>query len=346
MCSNQAVISSFTILISVLLAFTSATNAQITFKGSDSSYYHSYDTTITSRVYFSQKYLSMVISGGDSVGPLKYRPNSNMAIGLGATYGWLTLNASVALGFLNPGDEGKGKTKNIDLQAHLYGKKMTVDLFGQYYKGFYLYPKGTAANAHKYYIRPDISLLQLGISADYILNWRRFSSRAAFLQNEWQTKSAGSFLLGAEFYYGRSTADSALVPTTLGERYKRSANITGMRYGDIGVGAGYAYTLVIDKNWFLTGSLSGSISIDIVKEWQNQQSYSNVSFRPNYAAKVGIGYNSRRFTTSVSWVNNTIETHGSRSSYRLLTGNTRLHVAYRFHTTSKLRKILKPFRKI
>lgn len=288
----------------------------------------------------------MNIAGGDSVSNLRFRPNSNLAVGIGATYGWLTLNASVALDFLNPGDNDKGETKNIDLQAHLYGKKMNIDFFGQYYSGFYLFPKGTAASSENtWYVRPDIKLFQLGVSAYYILNWRKFSSRAAFLQNEWQTRSAGSFLLGAELYYGRSYADSAFVPTVLANNFKRAADIREMRYGDVGVGAGYAYTLVIAKNWFATGSLTGSISLDMMKEWaENDGTFKNVSFRPNYAYKFGIGYNSRQFTTSVSWVNNTIETRGNRGSYSFLTGNARLHVAYRFHTTAKIRKLLKPFK--
>lgn len=147
-------------------------------------------------------------------------------------------------------------------------------------------------------------------------------------------------------YYGKSNADSAFVPTTISNNYKRSGQIDEMRYGDVGVGAGYAYTLVIHKNWFATASLTGSISLDMLKESvEDKESFKNTSFRPNYAYKAGIGYNSRKFTTSISWVNNTIDTRGSRASYSFLTGNARVHVAYRFHTTAKIRKLLKPFKK-
>lgn len=335
------------IVISVLIAVLG--KAQKKDELPDTRYYFSYDTTVTGRVYLSQKYVSMVLSGGDSTPPLRYRPNSQLSLGVGATYGWLTINGAFAMGFLNPGDAGKDKTKTIDLQAHLYGQKMTVDLFGQYYKGFYLFPKGTATGntGKNWYTRPDISLLQLGISAYYIFNWKKFSNRAAFLQNEWQTRPAGSFLLGGEIYYGQAKADSAFVPSVLSASYKNASTITQMQYGDVAVGAGYAYTLVLHRHWFATASLTGSLSFDLLKEWeQDGKTSNNFSFRPNYAYKAGIGYNSRRFTTSLSWVNNSITTNGNFGKYRMETGNARLHVAYRFHTTTKIRKVLKPFRKL
>ncbi len=67
----------------------------------------------TTRVYLTQKYLSLVISGDRIAKDIKYRPNSKLNMGLGITYGWFTLNLAFALGLLNNGDDGKGKTKSL-----------------------------------------------------------------------------------------------------------------------------------------------------------------------------------------------------------------------------------------
>ncbi len=116
-------------------------------------------------------------------------------MGIGATYRWATLNLAYGFGFLNP-DRGRGKTKYLDLQFHGYGRKFSIDVLGQFYNGFYLTPRGTGTTHGTYYQRPDIEVGAVGASAQYIFNYRKFSYRAAFLQNEWQKRTAGTFLLG------------------------------------------------------------------------------------------------------------------------------------------------------
>jgi hypothetical protein len=91
------------------------------------------------RFFVSQKYTAFVFRYLNQQSTLRYRPNSKLAIGLGGTYGPLTLNLSYGFDFINPDDsDRKGKTKGYDLQAHLYSKKLIIDLMGQSLKGFYL----------------------------------------------------------------------------------------------------------------------------------------------------------------------------------------------------------------
>jgi hypothetical protein len=311
---------------------------------SDSNYIRSYDTTVTTRLYFSQKYLALNIKDGDSSLLIKYWPHKKLAIGLGATYGWLTINLSVGVVYLNQANKSLEKTKTLDLQAHLYGPKVGVDFLGLYYKGFFLHPKGTATSTNNWYARPDLALTQIGISGYYVLNWRKFSYRAAYLQNEWQVKSGGSFLLGADIFYEQASADSAFIPSDFKNSFG-SAGIQKIVFGDIGPGAGYAYTLVLAKHFFITGSATGTLSVNLLKEWDENTSRTKFSFNPNYALKAGIGYNTRRFTTSFTWVNNSVIAKGSQATYTILAGNARFHIAYRFLAGSKIKQKLKPFLK-
>ncbi len=311
---------------------------------SDSGYYKVYDTMITARCFFSQKYLSQDILGDKGLSSLKYRPNTLLTTGLGATYGWLTLNFAYGFNFLNLDDDAKGKTKSVDLQTHIVGRKISVDLFGQFYRGYYLFPSGTAtAGNEKWYLRPDLKVSQIGAAGYYTFNWKRFSYRASYLNSDWQQKSAGSPLLGVELFYGKSKGDSSFVPAKLSDQYN-AKGVNEMSYLDAGVGIGYAYTLVVKQNWFATASLTGSLSIDHVKEYIGDVASRRNSISPNLAYKLGIGYNSRLFTMGLSWVNNSIHTRGMAGRYIYQTGNVRLTAAYRFKLSRSTKKFLRPVR--
>jgi hypothetical protein len=223
----------------------------------DSLYYKTYPKHITGRFYFSQKYTSVLFRNRDRDYSLLYRPNTTLNMGVGATYKWATINLAYGFGFLNP-DKEKGETKYLDMQFHRYGRKISIDLLGQFYNGFYLTPRGYAALPDKYYKRPDIRVRLVGASAQYIFNYKHFSYRAAFLQNEWQQKSAGSFLLGFESSLGTIKGDSTLIPRVVDESLADSG-LKLLSFIELGPNAGYAYTLVYKKNFFLT--VAGTISL-------------------------------------------------------------------------------------
>lgn len=314
-----------------------------TSKKFDRAYYESYTDLITSRVYFSQKYTALRIRGSKEVKDLQYRPNTTLNLGVGATYGWFTLNLAYGFDFLNRADDSKGKTRYLDLQSHIYTRKMSIDLFGQLYKGFYAYPKRIVPQSKDvWYTRPDIKMRHFGAAAYYIYNWKRFSLRAAALQNEWQRRSAGSLLFGAEFYYGTNRGDSALVPGAIANLFDE-AGVTKFRYFDIGPGVGYAYTAVLKEHFYATGGLTVSLPLSFQKQWRNDASDHRLSVSPDLLYRFGVGYNSDRMNISVIWVNSSVQTKGEQSSYAIRTGNVRLNAAYRFAPGPKLKRRLKFF---
>lgn len=310
----------------------------------DRAYYESYPELITGRVYFSQKYTSLILEARESVDDLRYRPNTTLNFGVGATYGWFTLNLAYGFGFLNNRDNNKGKTRYLDLQSHIYTRKMSIDLFGQFYKGFYLYPKGTGIpQSHDWYVRPDVKVRHMGVAAYYIQNWKKFSMRAAMLQTEWQKHSAGSFLIGGEAYFGQSKADSAMVPQAIEAEYAQR-DVTRFRYFDIGPGIGYAYTYVHQEHFFAMGGLTASFPLNFQKEWKGNVSETKFSISPDIFYRVGIGYSNERMNISVSWVNSNFKTKGESGEYGIRTGNVRLNAAYRFKPSERLKRWIKPFR--
>lgn len=175
------------------------------------------------------------------------RTNSPVSLGFGAS--WKNFSFGFSYGFDFMRDRNRGKTKSMEFQHHGYGRKLAYDIVIQQHKGFHNDEKNKDGS---YLIYPDINLNMYGGSLQYIFNHKRFSYKAAFNQNERQIKSTGSLIAGTTLYYSRIRSDS----TILFERItKNHENL------QIGLTLGYAYTWVINREFFLTGSLTAGASI-------------------------------------------------------------------------------------
>ena len=310
----------------------------------DSNYVKPYEEDLTGRFFFSRKYTSLYIPGSGGAPKFEYKPNTTLNAGIGATFRSVSLNLAYGLPILNGDNSIKGKTKYLDLQGHFYARKFAFDFFGQFYRGYYISPDNFVPGYPGYYYRPDLRLRVIGLSSYYIFNNRKFSYRASMIQNERQTKSAGTILLGAEIYYGTVKSDSTLVPSEIAEQYPEGI-VNRTRFIKIGPGAGYAYTFVYKQHWFATASLTLNLPINFVRENILAGGYKdNVDISPNYTSRLAVGYNSRRWIYTASWVDNTITMQGSFNDgiYRISTGNYRITVAKRFTLDRKAKKILQP----
>jgi Domain of unknown function (DUF4421) len=295
----------------------------------DSSYYITYPNKLILRVYLSRKFAPFTISSS-SKEDLNYKTNSKLNLGAGFTYRILTINLSYGFNFLNQ-DKGRGDTKGLDLQFHIYPRKWAVDLLGAFLKGYYLDPKANNGLAlTDYYKRPDLHRNIVGLSMFRVANADKFSYRAALNQKDWQIKSAGSLLIGAETYYGIVKADSALVPSKAGSNYTQ-AGIDKINFFSIGPGIGYAYTLVISKHLFITGSAIGSLNINISSEQNNGSKNSKTKVIPGGIYKAAMGYNSHIWCVSATLQGNALYAASEASSkeYFLPTGSINLVVARR-----------------
>ncbi|MGN6600912.1 MAG: DUF4421 domain-containing protein [Ginsengibacter sp.] len=330
----------------IVLLFLNAlrANAQ-SHRGNDTTYYIFFPGSITGRIFTSQKYTHFTMKNKNAPA-LQYKPNTTFNLGVGATYHNFTLNLAYGFGFVNH-DQQKGKTKYLDLQGHFYLPKWVTDFEGQFYKGYHLSPKGFAANSGKYYYRGDVRVNLFGISEYRIFNYKRFSYRAPFMQNEWQKKSAGTFLAGAEVYYGVVKSDSSLIPQTLQQKYPQG-NLNKINYFSIGPGIGYAYTLVLFHHIFFTGSLTGDLNFSFANEHLQMNSSPQFSVNPVTRFRVSAGYNSRSWNISANWIadNLPFKGEGDQLLYHFNTGNYRVIIAKKFSPGRHLKKHLHFLNKI
>lgn len=328
----------FTIFI--LLIFQCRCSAQAN-RGNDTSYYVYFPESMTGRFYFSKKYTSFDIKS-KAAKDLHYLPNTTLNTGIGVTWHNFSLNLAYGLGYINK-DDDKGKTKYLDLQTHFFRPKWNTDVYGQFYKGYYLSSGFAAGPGKNYYYRPDVKITLIGFSRYYIFNSTRFSYRAAFLQNEWQKKSAGTFLIGVEAYYGVLNGDSALVPKSIEDKYSEKG-IHRVDYLSIGPGAGYAYSLIIAQHIYFTGSFTGNLNVSYATESNYDVHPHNVSVNFVSRFKISAGYNSRTWNISANYIANDLPFKGANpnNKYSINTGKYRFVISKKFMPGKKLQKTLRP----
>jgi len=182
----------------------------------DTNYIASYLDHLTSRLYASVKSAEVSFRDHNVGKDLIYHPNEPLILGFGFNYGILGLNIGLNFPIVNNDDDIYGKTDYLDLQTHIYMPVLILDIYLQYYKGYHLTRPGEWMNDWPVYDtfpkRPDISSVSLGLNGQYVFNHKHFSYRASFLQNEWQKKSAGSFLIGGNIFFEDTKGDSSFIP--------------------------------------------------------------------------------------------------------------------------------------
>ena len=307
----------------------------------DSTYIHSYRGYLVGRMLFNRKYTRMNITNERQNYFVRYNPNKTLSIGAGISYKFATLNLST--GILEP-DASRGHTRNFDFQFHRYGRKLTMDVLVQLYKGFYVPNNKYAPLGNEYYVRPDLRVNAAGASVQYVFNNQRFSYRAAFQQTEIQKKSAGTFLLGAELYAGSLSGDSTIVPTALLEDFANPLN--KLTFVELGPNGGYAHTFVYRK-FFVTGSLTFGLNAGINRYINSQGASTNFGVSPNTVFRVSTGYGVKRWSINLLYISTALHIVKTEDLAVVVNaGNYRMNIVYRFTPSRQVRKALRVIDKV
>lgn len=313
----------------------------------DTNYIESYLDHLTARTYASVK--SATISLGDDKNghQIDYKPNSPLILGIGANYGILGLNIGFNFPFINNDDHKYGKTDYLDLQTHIYLRPLVLDIYAQYYKGYNQRDPNDWYTDWPQYdtlpLRSDLQSISIGLNGQYIFNNKKFSYRAPFLQNEWQKKSAGSFLAGGNIFYVDVQGDSSLVPPGGPDSsFFEGLHFSQYRFINGSLIAGYAHTFVVKQHFFLTMSLMGGLGGGGSWAYTSEEAEvdrSGFTLAGNLTGRVAAGYNSRRVYVGVSYLGILIRNQ-SPVPQTWLGYNTsmfRFNLVYRFRLKKDLR---------
>lgn len=318
--------------------------------GFDSSYVLDYTHMLTARAYFSTKFNAMVVDDRKLASHIEYRPNTNVNFGMGASYRALTLNIGVGVPALNRDDSLRGETKYLDAQGNMYGRRFAINLFAQTYRGYYIdqlsFPgftqdSGYAAALGGDRLRPDIRQRNFGASVLHIRNNRRFSYRAAFNQDAWQRKSAGSWLVGGNFVYQGMRADRSVIPEAIDSSWREPLRFRRIDQIELGAMGGYAHTFVVMQRVYF--SITACLGLGLVRNGSSVQQGEGYERRTHWGGnlrsqgRIAAGYNSARTNIGLSYVNEQSQTSLAPAAiYGWSVGNFRLFFVRRFSTTIPL----------
>lgn len=282
----------------------------------DSSYIGFYSHDLSVKGYTSQNFLNLTqdVNGKE----VTYKSNNPVGIGFGFSWKNTVISFSYAYPFDLLRNKSKGKTKtDLDFQFHNYSRKFVFDIYLQKYKGFYKEYDDTEDFIE---ICPDLSIKQYSVYTQYILNGNKYSYKAAFAQNEKQLKSVGSFLIGGSIHITQIDSDSSFTHNDK-QLHKNF---------QFGINGGYAYTWVINQNWFVNAS--SSIGINLGSESIQKFGKQTVKISPVVLPRFSAGYDKYDWSIGLKYVSSiTFPSLSENSSIIVNNGNWEVTYTKRFN---------------
>jgi len=159
------------------------------------SYFKSYHNKVTVSTYYLDTSNNFQI-GFDSQGQKKYIdliPNRQEQLGLSLSYEFVDISFGFAPQFFDV-NKDNSNSKLFSFNTRFYYKKWMQSFTFINQKGFYASEEKVSVDF------PRMRTTKIGGTTSYIFN-DKFSYKALVNQNEWQTKSSGSFIPSFSFYY-------------------------------------------------------------------------------------------------------------------------------------------------
>ena len=237
-------------------------------------------------------------------------PVYSTKMGFTAQFRALEIGFGFSPDFLNPDREFEdARVFNLHLRLYTGRLIQEYDYFDQ--KGF----KASLGDASFFY--QDFRTKKIGGRFSYVFN-KDFSFRAMQSQNEWQVRSAGSFVPRAIAYYTKYE---------FGSGDENSADSF-----DLGAGPGYFYNWVLGGKWLISLGNTTGIGVNFLDDGEGTDSY----FLFETIFQGGIGYNGGDFFAGINASYSFIE-HGAGNAVRLFDRiyYARFFLGYRFNAPKK-----------
>lgn len=158
-------------------------------------YFKSYDDKVTTSIYYLDTSNNFQI-GFDSEGQKKYldlNPNRKEQLGVSISYKFVDISFGFAPKFFDV-NKDNSDSKLVSFNTRFYYKKWMQSFTFINQKGFYASEENISVDF------PRMRTTKIGGTTSYIFN-DKFSYKTLVNQNEWQTKSSGSFIPTFSFYY-------------------------------------------------------------------------------------------------------------------------------------------------
>jgi len=312
----------------------------------DTTYIRFYNKELVVTLPVSTRFLKFSLIDSKSGNKLIFSPNLQYNLGISLSSRWATFIINTGAKLFGDNINTKGKTVYKDYQLNLYGRKVTTDVFVQYYNGFYIKNSPTYSSylSNKpYAIRSDVNALNIEVSSYYVVNNKKFSYRNTFGFTEQQKKSAGSILLGVYYSYFSANGNPSLVTQPFRASFDSSSFIREGHTQNLGLNLGYIYTLVFLKKCYATASLVQGFGGEQVnyKRDDNSNYHQLAVGTGKLNVRVGLGYdNGKYFIGSMGIFDYFLFNNSLNSTFNYSFGKFMVYVGYRFQTLKAEHKLL------
>ncbi|KAF2515495.1 DUF4421 domain-containing protein [Flavobacterium zhairuonense] len=276
-------------------------------------YFKSYGDKIIASVYYLDTSNSFQIQAPLTDGEKIYVdliPNRKDQIGFSLNYKFIDITIGFSPEFL-PGNVESSGSKNFNFNTRFYHKKWMQSLTFINQKGFYIDDESIKAPL------PDMRTTKIGGTTAYIFN-DKFSFKTLINQNEWQTKSSGSFIPILSYYYTHLNLNTS-PDSSDGDMYTLS------------LAPSYFYNFVISDRILIGAGVGFGIGINDLDK--------NTSVLYELDVNLKLAYNTDRFFAFASL--NSLNYLRKEKDHTELNDNIstlKFSIGYRFNTPKKVQE--------
>ncbi len=274
----------------------------------DTAYILDYKHKLTARIYSLDEAINLEIDPLGDGPDLLYRPNNPQHIGLAGFYKWFGLGLAIQMPFFLNDKDTYGSSSSIDLRINAYGSWINAELAFANYQGFYLENSPEIVHdftsGDPYLHRSDLDIRSISGIFYLVPNYRKHSFRAAYIQNEYQRKSAGSFLVAPAFQINRLQAQSSLIPKDYSDLYGifDEDELVRGRFNFVGVFAGYSYTLVFLKQFYVNLAMLPGAFLQYYDYHTETEHYNRNKAYLLWTSRFAAGYNGKSWFAGMGGV--------------------------------------------
>ncbi len=242
---------------------------------------------------------------------IKLKPNLERKLNFNFTYKLLDFSIGYTPSFLKTNlSQEKSKNFNFTLRFNAKNWMQTFVLIHQ--KGFHI---DTNNNFTKYF--PQLRSTKIGGTTSYIFN-KNYSYSTLFNLNQWQTKSAGSFIPQFSTYLTNIKS-------------KETQDFLDVNIFSMTLSPSYYYNFVINKKILIGAGVNLGFGANIVEK--------EIKAIVEFSNDIKIGYNTNNFFTSIGYNGKTFSFNNNGNRYQNSFHEFKLEIGIRFDPPNKAKKM-------
>jgi len=337
----------FTIFILIIpfIAFSQEdkTSIDTIYSNNDNQYIENHSNQLNIKFEVSDESVNYFIAFEDSKANIK--TNLNIRYALVFSYKFVSVRLGVRPGISEKEKENKGESSTFRLRIKLLFDKWTHQFEYDYNKGYYVENSQfffTNENNSNFRLQfPNLKTQVLSGSSLYKFN-NNYSIKAVESNTEIQLKSAGTFIPGVNYsIYNVTGADR--IKNAQGEIVVRE-NYQEYNGFNATISAGYHYTFILHKYWYVNLFANPGVGIDFYKttfyspDASIERSFNDLFL--SISAGTRAGYNGEKYFFGLEFDKqlNSKKFNENNIQFQPVGNNFRIFIGYRFKAPKSIKK--------